>query len=289
MIRQTSHFSDPPDFEHRDVARREAFEIAGRAVAFEKVILDEDDFGGVLDTYAFPTIVAVAAIALSFMYGAIVAETAPHLISDYFVTFCVGLAVLTVLPLSIIAAFRERRKWRSHQALRSLASLDPLTGLMNRRSFSVSLEEELNRMARTGHAAAVILFDLDHFKRLNDRFGHRIGDEVLTEVASIAYSELRNPFDRLARWGGEEFIILLHNMTEDTARSVCERLRSRIEDLVVDSSGHSVVVTASFGGSLLRPGQPFSEALLHADQTLYHAKSNGRNRVEFRRCIELAS
>ena len=167
--------------------------------------------------------------------------------------------------------------------------LNPLTGVMNRRSFSVSLEEELNRMKRTRHAAAVILFDLDHFKRLNDEFGHHVGDEVLTGVASIAYSELRNPFDRLARWGGEEFIILLHDMSEETAKGVSERLRHRIAELVLEKSGEDVKVTASFGGSLLRPDQPFSEALHQADLALYEAKSNGRNRVEFRRCLQLAA
>jgi|GEM_PF-1904484 len=281
-------FNPSPRFDHLDDARREAFEAAGHPVDFEKIVLEEDDFGGVIDTYAFPAIMAASGIALAVTYGVIVSTVAPQLISDYFVTLCAGLAGLTGLPLAIIAAIRERRKWRSHKALRSLASLDPLTGLMNRRSFSVSLEEELNRMSRTGHAAAVILFDLDHFKKLNDRFGHRVGDDVLTEVASIAYSELRNPFDRLARWGGEEFIILLHNMTEDTARGVCERLRSRIESLVLEHNKVEVVATASFGGSLLRPGQAFGEALLHADEALYDAKSRGRNRVEFRRCLELA-
>ncbi|MEO1074052.1 MAG: GGDEF domain-containing protein [Pseudomonadota bacterium] len=279
---------DATSYERRDDARREAFDAMRQPVAFEKIILEEDEFGGPIDTYVFPVYVAVAAIALAISFGMVVISFAPHLISDYFVTLCAGLATLIVVPLSIIAGFREHRKWRSHKALRSLASLDPLTGLMNRRSFSVSLEEELNRMARTGHAAAVILFDLDHFKHLNDRFGHRVGDEVLTEVASLAYSELRNPFDRLARWGGEEFIILLHNMTEDTARNVCERLRERIGDMVMAHGGEDVIATASFGGSLLRPNQAFGEALLHADQALYEAKSRGRNRVEFRRCIELA-
>ena len=175
------------------------------------------------------------------------------------------------------------------KAIRSLASLDPLTGLMNRRSFSASLDVELKRMSRTRHAAAVILFDLDHFKKLNDRFGHHVGDEMLTSVASIAYSELRNPFDRLARWGGEEFIILLHDMSEETARGVCERLRQRIGELELNIDDQTVKVTASFGGSLLRPDRPFSEALHQADIALYEAKSNGRNRVAFKRCIQLAA
>ena len=160
---------------------------------------------------------------------------------------------------------------------------------MNRRSFSASLDDELKRMARTREAAAVILFDLDHFKRLNDEHGHHVGDQVLIEVASIAYSELRNPFDRLARWGGEEFVILLHDMTEETARGVCERLRHRISELSIEHQGELVSVTASFGGSILRPDQPFAGALHQADIALYEAKLNGRDRVEFKRCLQLAA
>ena len=279
----------PQAFERRDTARLEAFESGTLPQGIGGIRLDDDEFGGIRDTYAFPVIMAVATIALAVIYGSIMAHIAPHLLAERFVSFCAILGSLTAIPLAVVASIRERRKWRSHKALRSIASLDPLTGVMNRRSFSVSLEEELNRMKRTRHAAAVILFDLDHFKRLNDEFGHHVGDEVLTGVASIAYSELRNPFDRLARWGGEEFIILLHDMSEETAKGVSERLRHRIAELVLEKSGEDVKVTASFGGSLLRPDQSFSEALHQADLALYEAKSNGRNRVEFRRCLQLAA
>lgn len=276
-------------YERRDFERRQAFESGRGPRAVDSIRLDEDEFGGVGDTYAFPIIMAVASIALAVIYGSTMANLAPNILAERFVSLCAGLASLTAVPLAVVASIRERRKWRSHKALRSLASLDPLTGVMNRRSFSVSLEEELCRMKRTRDAAAVILFDLDHFKRLNDKHGHHTGDEILTAVASIAYSELRNPFDRLARWGGEEFIILLHDMSEETARGVCERLRQRIESLSVEKSGEEVTVTASFGGSLLRPDQPFSDALHHADVALYEAKSDGRNKVAFKRCLQLAA
>ncbi len=277
------------DFQRRDDRRRETFDTRGSAVEVEKIVLEDDEFGGLLDTFGFPVLIGSAAIGLSILYGYVISNTFPQLTAADIPALSAGLATTVAIPLTIIAAIRERRKWRSHQALRSVASLDPLTGLMNRRSFSISLDEELDRMARTGNAAAVILFDLDHFKRLNDTFGHGVGDEVLTQIASIAYSELRNPFDRLARWGGEEFVILLHDMTEDKARTVCERLKLKMQDLIVSHETHEVTVTASFGGSLLRPNQPFTEAFHHADEALYDAKAKGRNRVEFRRCIQLAA
>lgn len=281
--------SETCPYERRESERRQAFKAGQTPIDIDGIKIGEDEFGGVADAFAFPLAMAFAAICLVMVAGMVIVETNPQWITENFVTLSTTMAVLITVPLSIIAGVREHRKLKSHEAIRSLASLDPLTGLMNRRSFSASLDDELKRMKRTGHAAAVILFDLDHFKALNDRFGHHVGDEVLTGVASIAYSELRNPFDRLARWGGEEFIILLHDMSEETARGVSERLRERIGELVLEIEGAEVSVTASFGGSLLRPDRPFSEALHQADIALYEAKSGGRDRVEFKRCLQLAA
>ena len=287
-------FDSPPsqrvcEYERRKSERRQAFNSGHSPIEIDGIKFGKDEFGGIADAVAFPIIVACAAVCLARIGGSVVGETQPVWVTEYFVTLVSSIAGFIALPLAIIATFREHRKLQSHKAIRSLASLDPLTGLMNRRSFSASLDVELKRMTRTRNAAAVILFDLDHFKDLNDRYGHTVGDSVLTDVASIAYSELRNPFDRLARWGGEEFIILLHDMSEETARGVCERLRQRIGALKLSIGAETVSVTASFGGSLLRPERPFSEAVHQADIALYEAKSSGRDRVEFKRCIQLAA
>lgn len=275
-------------FERREIARLNAFEAGQTPIEIDDIEFGKDKFGSLADAFTFPLTMALAAIALAMLSCMVLVETHPEWIIDHFVTIAAVTATVITIPLATIAGIREHRKWRSYEELRSLASLDPLTGLMNRRSFSASLDVELKRMTRTRHLAAVILFDLDHFKTLNDQFGHAVGDEVLTRVASIAYSELRNPFDRLARWGGEEFIILLHDMSEDTARGVCERLRQKIEDVMIDTDGAEVAVAASFGGSLLRPNQPFSDALHHADLALYEAKANGRNQVVFKPSLKLA-
>ena len=276
-------------FERRDRERRAKIEATGNRFLAETVTLEDDSFGGVQGSVAFPVTLAVAAIMMTAIFSAIFVDLGLYTDPDQFVIVCSVIAVLVVAPLSVTVYFRERRKWKSHQSLRSVAAVDPLTGLLNRRSFSASLDEELQRMARTGHAAAIILFDLDRFKHLNDTYGHHVGDEVLTKIAAIAYAELRSPFDRLARWGGEEFIILLHNMTEEHAKGVCERLRGRIEALTVEHGQDEVAFTASFGGSLLHPNQPFEEALYRADAALYEAKSSGRNRTEFKRHLSLAS
>ena len=276
-------------FERRDRDRRAKIEATGNRYLAETVILEDDSFGGVRGSIAFPATLAFAAILMTATISAVFVDLGLYSNPEQFVLVSTVIAVLVVAPLSVAVYFRERRKWKSHQSLRSVAAVDPLTGLLNRRSFSASLDEELQRMARTGHAAAIILFDLDRFKHLNDTYGHHVGDEVLTKIAAIAYAELRSPFDRLARWGGEEFIILLHNMTEEHAKGVCERLRGRIEALTVEHGPDAVEFTASFGGSLLHPNQPFEEALCRADAALYDAKSNGRNRTEFKRHLSLAS
>ena len=271
-------------YEQRDQSRLTQFKVRGGTAIENNLKLDKEAFGSRLDAFAFPAIMAATSVCLALVYSVIAVQLDLHRYAvTHFTTISVALATLIALPLSIVAGLREHRKWRSYQAMRSVAAVDPLTGLLNRRSFSVSIDEELKRMTRTGHSAAIILFDLDHFKRLNDDYGHRVGDEVLTKIAAIAYAELRNPFDRLARWGGEEFIILLHNMSEENAQRVSERLRQRIEALSVEANGVDVPFTASFGGSLLHPNQPFEEAFSRADSALYDAKANGRNRVQFKR------
>jgi diguanylate cyclase (GGDEF)-like protein len=276
-------------YQSRDEARLAQFELSGVIAPNEHLKLEQDTFGSRTEAFVFPALMTVTSVFLAIVYGVIAVQMNWHLAApEYFVTYCSVLAATIALPLGIVASIREYRKWRSHQKIRFVAAVDPLTGLLNRRSFSISIDQELKRMSRTGHAAAVILFDLDRFKHLNDRFGHNTGDEVLTKIASIAYAELRNPFDRLARWGGEEFIILLHDMTEENAKNVCERLRTRIETLLVEHEGLEVAFTASFGGSLLHPNQPFDEALARADAALYDAKAKGRNRVEFKRHLALA-
>lgn len=249
----------------------------------------EEDFGGALGAYLFPTIISVSSICLSIIYATIAVQFNLHLAPDYFVAICASISALTSIPLAFIAALRERRKFKTHVALQSIASTDALTGLLNRRAFTLSLHEELARMQRTGKTGALILFDLDEFKKLNDLHGHDAGDQMLTAVAATAHTELRSPLDRLARWGGEEFIILVHDVTEETAHIVCERLRDQIEKLVLTVGDKKLKITASFGGMILQGHDTFAAAFGQADRALYRAKAEGRNCIAFAEKVRAAA
>ena len=165
-----------------------------------------------------------------------------------------------------------------------LSSRDALTGLANRRHFELTLASEVDRVARAGEPALVLMIDIDHFKRVNDTHGHAAGDVVLREVA-LALAECIRPMDTVARFGGEEFAMILPNCAPSFAHAVAERIRSQVEQRVIAISiDQSVSVTVSIGGGFA-PQWVRSSALLwveRADQHLYRAKSQGRNRV----CLE---
>ncbi len=165
-----------------------------------------------------------------------------------------------------------------------LSSRDPLTGLANRRHFELTLASEVDRVARAGEPALVLMIDIDHFKRVNDAHGHQAGDIVLKEVAA-ALGECIRPMDTVARFGGEEFAMILPNCAPFFARQVAERIRAHVGSRsIAIGAGQEVSVTVSIGGAFA-PQWVRSSSLLwveRADQQLYRAKSAGRNRV----CLE---
>lgn len=189
------------------------------------------------------------------------------------------ISVITAIPTFLLlhAFALKRHKWELE--LTGYATTDPLTGVLNRRAFLMSIEEEQTRMRRTRAGASILLFDLDFFKRINDQFGHSNGDEVLKTVCEIAHSELRGPFDRIGRWGGEEFVILLHNLTRHQAAHVAERLRLRIQHYDFAHTNGQLDVTASFGVAPMTASCEISSVFDRADEALYIAKAKGRNRV----------
>jgi diguanylate cyclase (GGDEF)-like protein len=160
-----------------------------------------------------------------------------------------------------------------------LADTDPLTNALNRRSFSRSLQEELNRTQRFSTSFAVLLLDLDHFKQVNDRYGHGVGDEVLC-AAVFNIKDSTRGVDLIGRWGGEEFVILLPQANAATAQIVAERIRANISK----ASPMSVRVqhisfTTSLGIAIAHPGDTVQSIIGRADEALYRAKSAGRNCV----------
>lgn len=157
-----------------------------------------------------------------------------------------------------------------------LATTDMLTGLLNRRRMGQSLDEHLQQAIRSGRPLCAALIDLDHFKRINDVHGHRVGDDVLKTFAALAQGELR-AVDQLARWGGEEFLVLLPDLNHQEARLTVERLCRRIAAHPMGASCQ-LNVTVSVGLAQWWPGESLICWLDRADKALYEAKRQGRNR-----------
>lgn len=161
---------------------------------------------------------------------------------------------------------------------RRLASVDPLTGIANRRAFLDTARQEM-RGARGRRRLALALLDVDHFKSINDRFGHGVGDAVLAEVGG-ALRSIASSSDTVGRWGGEEFVVLF-DASDVSISAMGERIRSCLEALQVhDSDGAHVAVTASVGVAELRAGERVESWVDRVDQLMYRAKAAGRNRVE---------
>jgi diguanylate cyclase (GGDEF)-like protein len=162
--------------------------------------------------------------------------------------------------------------------LRELATTDSMSGLWNRRHFRALAEGELQRARRHGSALAVVLADIDHFKRVNDQYGHEAGDHVIRHVSQRLREQLRAG-DLIGRLGGEEFILLLPGCDAAGAAQLCERMRQHLAQSTCDAGGQLIPVTVSFGVMPLPLDEPFEQAVRQADGALYRAKNTGRNRV----------
>jgi diguanylate cyclase (GGDEF)-like protein len=189
------------------------------------------------------------------------------------------LSIVLAAGGTIVFALLGRMIGVRDEALEELCETDALTGLANRRSFDRRLDLELSRTRRYGVKSALVMIDLDHFKKLNDRFGHRAGDAVLRRVASILDTEKRAG-DLVVRYGGEEFAAILSDTTIGEALSWAERARQRIAACRIPWAGSSLALTASFGIAGATSWAVTKERLIEsADQTLYEAKRRGRNTV----------
>ncbi|MDD2310405.1 MAG: diguanylate cyclase [Desulfuromonadaceae bacterium] len=156
------------------------------------------------------------------------------------------------------------------------ARIDYLTGIYNRMMFSELLEAELQRARRYGSDLSLIMFDLDHFKEVNDTCGHNIGDHVLKAVAQLVCDSIR-AHDIITRWGGEEFMVLIPKSDQSQAAILAEKLRRLIE---THDFGNGLHVTASFGTTQFKSGDNADSFTARSDKAMYLAKKNGRNRIE---------
>jgi len=185
-------------------------------------------------------------------------------------------ALVTVLARELAGPIRMVTLVEESQ---QLSRVDPLTGLMNRRAFRQHLELEMGQSRRLGTAISCILFDIDHFKKVNDLRGHASGDSVLTSIGNLLRGVARQA-DVNCRWGGEEFVVALHNCDINGARIAAERLRSEVENCRIhDPEGAVIPITASFGITEFRQGDTIDTLIDRADRAMYEAKTSGRNRV----------
>jgi diguanylate cyclase (GGDEF)-like protein len=226
------------------------------------------------------------AIFVPFLHGAVFLFPLPlasllpddgtvNLASGWIAVFALEIMLYAVGTAFIVLTLVSERTVRLQ---RNAAATDELTGLLNRRGFLAAARELVARQAKKGGQVSVLVFDLDHFKSINDRFGHPIGDQTLRAFAATAAGNMRSS-DVVARFGGEEFAAILPGSFADAA-TVAERVRVTFEALTDTVCGHPVGATVSVGAASAGAGADVSTLLAAADRALYRAKANGRNRVE---------
>lgn len=199
--------------------------------------------------------------------------------------------IMTILgQKTFLFELRDRRRVaelaKANQRLELLARTDPLTGLANRRWMTETLGRIWGSDKRCLDGAAMLMCDIDHFKKLNDHLGHAEGDRCLVEVARIIQENVRRDYDHVARYGGEEFLVLLPGVTEEEASAVAERIRKSVEAASIPSPGtRARRVTLSVGVAMQAADEAISPEQLQrdADTALYLAKERGRNRIVLRR------
>lgn len=200
-----------------------------------------------------------------------------------------GLMVVHGFNVSIVfamAAYTARFYYgtvrRAEKKLMELATKDSLTGLSNRRNLLAMAEHEITRAHRTGETIAIVIADIDHFKQINDRYGHDTGDRVISHVGALM-TQLCRGQDIVARWGGEEFLLLLPATNLNAAATLAERIRAGVAGTSVDHQGSGVTTGVSFtlsiGVATLHRGELISAAIARADRMLYQSKALGRNRI----------
>lgn len=175
--------------------------------------------------------------------------------------------------------FKLSMRALQNKVVDSVCLVDPLTGVWNRSSMQQKLSEEYSRMLRGGQPSALCMMDLDHFKSINDNYGHVAGDKVLQSATEVAKKRLRT-YDSIFRYGGEEFLFCLPNISVDVATTAMDRIRADLEESIVTvSDGTEVRYTASFGVTPFLPDLSLEENIETADRALFCAKAQGRNRV----------
>ena len=176
-------------------------------------------------------------------------------------------------------ASSKRALERANEQLAKLSMTDRLTGLLNRGTWENLVDAEYERFRRYGHATSLVMFDIDHFKSVNDTYGHLAGDEVIRHTAEVTRNNIRQS-DSAGRYGGEEFGIILPETDAESARVICERIREAIEKSTVNTTAGDIGYTVSMGiAQLTDSPENYMQWMQKADEALYKAKESGRNKV----------
>jgi two-component system, cell cycle response regulator len=250
----------------RGKAEAEARGVLGLAEDAPVVpVIDEDAFD---DGAGPPAIVAPITLGGTKLGHLALAVRSPRHTQDE--DFVAVIARELAGPLRMASLVEESQR---------MATIDPLTTLMNRRAFLDTMAIELARTERHGHAVSVVLLDVDHFKQINDRYGHATGDTVLSATGRLLRAFARKG-DLVARWGGEEFLLFLYASSSEGAVVAAERLRVSLAAMsVVDGEGRPITVTGSLGVATYQRGETTEALIDRADRAMYDAKGAGRNRV----------
>ncbi len=226
----------------------------------------------------------VNGIFILYMVAAYFVDGSPLLVTTYAKEFEVRF-VATFIATFIMAVIYERSLSMSQEAITdvgeqfyTISRVDHLTGLFNRRAMREFMEYEIRHAKRTLKPCSLLFVDADHFKAINDQYGHDCGDLVLKKMAEILKDNLRNQ-DTVSRWGGEEFVVLLPETPGENIKIVGEKLRKAIEDMRIFYRGVNISLTASLGGAVFDINKNIDHTINRADKNLYQAKAQGRNRV----------
>ena len=189
---------------------------------------------------------------------------------------------LTVTFLSALYEYSREKSYKHTLELskkyQQLAHFDPLTQLSNRRDALCILKQEQSRILRSKEPLSIILCDVDHFKKINDKYGHNAGDSVLIYLAKIFTSNIREQ-DCVARWGGEEFLFILPQTADQSANILAEKIKDKVQNHLVNYEGEKINVTVSMGIEQFNGNQSIDEIINNADKYLYKAKAAGRNQI----------
>ncbi|MEO0607516.1 MAG: GGDEF domain-containing protein [Pseudomonadota bacterium] len=230
-------------------------------------------------TFVYAVLLSVVLICTTVHFTSIITPYLEVRTSNIAIMTSAIASCILAPPASILMALYSSKLISIQEQLHELATTDPLTGLLNRRAFADRYERESARYDRTNRPISLLLIDLDYFKLINDRHGHAGGDEALRALAQLLKTACRFGTDDIARWGGEEFTLLLSDTGHQSALRVGERLRRQIETLQINFGEKSIHLEASIGVIVCRKRETLEQAMQRADLCLRQAKAQGRNRI----------